>query len=382
MPLTKETMHLYYDLTPIKDSDGIVVMVGKKKSTDEDETHPPRILFKQGLGAMADSHASQLLQTTGLPGFLPVIHSGDDYFIRAAYDKPSSKWAAVEGQAARIMEDALDLSLAMLSAGVIDKDRKFMKGSGDIDARNAVIANGRLVFFDFEPERIIDWKKPLTHADADSIATWKLTYETLIKSLAANLHLNQKSTQALLERFYGTAEKILADKGPAAAKIWQQLTAPEEADLGGSYKPPSMDSAAVYTPPDGGSRPSSDPKVIPAKPITASAYAPTRMPVPTVTDIFVVLSKHLTSPTLPDEAIVDRMARMAHRYANHKSQSEPNVYDALEKLIKAQVPPKTQEKAIGMVAGVKKFLDDAYKTQLHDPDELGARPRGPWGRSG
>lgn len=381
MPLTKETMHLYYDLTPMKDSDGIVVMVGKKKSTDSDATHPPCILFKEGLGAMADRDASLLLQATGLPGFLPVIHSGDNYFIRAAYDKPSSKWAAVEGQTARIIEDALDLSLAMLSAGVIDKDRKFMKGSGDIESRNAVITNGRVVFFDFEPLRIIDWKKPLTPADAESIATWKLTYETLIKSLAINLHLNQKSTQALLDRFYGTAAKILADKGPAAEKIWQQLTTPEEADLGGSYKPPSLSSASGYVPPDGGSRPSPEPKVIPVTPITASSHAPVKMPVPTVADIFVVLSKHLHSPTLPDEAIVDRMARMAHRYANHKSQSEPNVYDALEKLIKAQFPPKTQEKAIGMVDGVKKFLDNAYRSQLHDPDELGARPRGPWGRS-
>jgi len=80
------------------------------------------------------------------------------------------------------MNDALNLSLGMLHAGIIDRDRKVMIGSTDINTKNLVISNDRVVFFDFEPERIIDWSKPLNHADVTGIAKWKETHEGIIKA--------------------------------------------------------------------------------------------------------------------------------------------------------------------------------------------------------
>ncbi|WED43876.1 hypothetical protein [Legionella cardiaca] len=361
--ITAKNMHEYYDFVAAKEGGPVTVLIGKKKSTDTDSSHPDAIVFKQGLGAPKDRDASIKLQ--GRAGFLPVIAAGDDYFIREAYpSKIATKWSQVQSHSKLLIRQAMELSLIMLQAGVVDRDRSVLKGTGDnLTARNLVISD-RLYFFDFEPEYFIDWSKELTSSDAEAIELWKTTHENLIKGLAANLGLGGQ-VEALLAQFHVAAEKILAEKNEQALKIWHGLVHPV-VDSGGEYEPPSF----TVSPTVSHSSSYVTPSVTIQKPNLAE---------PTVEAIFDLMKSYYgAKPTLFRSSLedtVDKMARLTHVVNNR----EGSAYLKLEAMINKDHDPLFRKVATSLLENTKQYLDKAYTRQLHDKDELWARPKGPWG---
>ncbi len=360
-------MRDYYDFEVAKEGEAITVLVGSKKSTDTDPTHPASIVFKQGLGARKDLDASLKLQGKA-PGFLPVIVAGEDFFIREAYpNKLATKWSDVKGQSKSLLSQAMNLSFAMLDAGVIDRDRSVVKGMGDnIVARNVVISD-KLYFFDFEPEHIIDWSKELTVADVGAIELWKTTHENLIKAMAINLGLSGQ-VETLLIGFRETAGKVMANKSEQAAKIWHGLVNPK-VDVVSEYQPPEF----LATPVVASKRASLPPVSITPSPSLTE---------PTVEAIFALMKDFYAAANSRSaffqpstEAIIDKMARVTHRVNNRHG----TAYDTLEMMINKDSDPMFRRVAANLLEGTKVYLDKAYSKQLHDKDELWERPKGPWG---
>ncbi|CEK11152.1 hypothetical protein [Legionella hackeliae] len=365
--ITADNMRDYYDFKAAKEGGAVTVLIGKKKSTDDDPTHPESIVFKQGLGAAADLNASLRLQGKA-PGFLPVIASGDDYFIREAYpEKIATKWSQLTGQAKSLISQAMTLSLAMLDAGVVDRDRSITKGTGDnLTARNLVMSD-RLYFFDFEPERIIDWGSELSVEDIEAIELWKSTHENLIKGLATNLGFAGQ-VETLLIGFRGAAEKVISTKGERALKIWHGLLAPV-ADSASEYQPP------VHLVNTGESTPmpsvSSSSRHVHEPPVSAL----------TVDTVFKLMKDYHTATTksaffLPNEReTIEKMARAIHVVNNRQGSS----YETLEAMINRDKDLGFRKTAHSLLDNAREYLIKAYEVQLHDKDELWAKPRGPWG---
>lgn len=397
--LTKGNLTDYYDLTPMKDSELIKVFVGKKKSTNTDPKHPPFVVFKQGTGAIKDCEATLALQETKVPGVLPVITRGEDYFIRHGFSNtPATKWSKVKARADILMVDAIKLSLAMLDKGLIDRDRKILKEGDGIAVKNLIICDNHLSFFDFDPEHVIDWETPLTRNDADAIELWKSTHESIIRSLAFNLGLSGKQTSEYMEKFYTSAGNIMTSKGEHAAKLWQSLIHPPEEKFDNSYEPPSFGSSELssttvtisqpknaldsgYMPPDlqSGQSGKSKEKVV-AKPMVKPVLPPA-----TLDNIFNLIKAQLdvrsmflfplfAPPKEPREQVVEKMAHLAHTLFGR----EVKVYDELEKMIVKELKEESRAAARGLLNEMKNYLDEAYESQFHDKTDLWESPKGSW----
>lgn len=367
--ITASNMRDYYDFVATKEGGSITVLVGRKKVMNPDPTHPPFIIFKQGLGADKDLEASIKLQGKA-PGFLPVIEAGHDYFIRAAYpDRCATKWSAVKGQKNDLMEQLIQLSLVMLNEGVIDRDRSVVKGVGDnLAARNLVIAD-KLYFFDFEPIRMIDWSKKLTPDDVNAIEQWKTTHENLIKGFATNLGI--ADVEAALVRLREGAAKILSGKSVQAAKAWEAIVTPVE-DAGSSYEPPPIRLTTPEIPTARVSTPSTTTT-------TTTVRSTAELTVKTVFDMIGEVYRAANTPSFfgkPSmEETIEKIARVMHVVNNRHGTS----YDGLEAMIAQSNNESFKKFASHIVQGTQAYLEAAYSQQLHDKDELWARPKGPWG---